>query len=154
AEGHKLAEANDFAGACVKFGEAIALAPDVVGTMLNLGLCNERLKKYATALSWYRRTRAFSRKHGLSKTEATAALHVNSTQGLVATAELSFRGTPPRGAKVTVDDYPLLAADYAHVELDSGHHAIDVTAPHYKPFHVELDIADAESQTVELDLEP
>src|SRR5262245_38878261 len=57
-EGRKLLNAEDPAGACEKFNEAIKLDPDAPGTMLNLGLCNEKLQKYRTALYWFRKAQA------------------------------------------------------------------------------------------------
>ncbi|HEX5064091.1 MAG TPA: hypothetical protein VFV99_32165, partial [Kofleriaceae bacterium] len=57
-----LAEAGDdktkIATACEKFDEAIKLDPEAPGTMLNLGLCNEKLDKYKTALYWFRKAQA------------------------------------------------------------------------------------------------
>src|SRR5262245_45935939 len=63
-EGRALDEAGDYTAACAKFSEAIAAAPNSVNTMLGLGSCNEHLRKYATALMWFRRARVFSRDHG------------------------------------------------------------------------------------------
>ncbi len=154
AEGRKLSDAHAYEDACAKLGEAIALAPDEVETMLDLGVCNEHLKKYATALSWYRRTRAFARSHGLAKIEATSNAHVNSVAARVAVAKIVFRGSRPKGVRVTVDGYPLVAADYERVELDQGSHAIDATAPRYEKFHADLDVEDSQIQTVEIALEP
>src|SRR5262249_42875634 len=68
------------------------------------------------------------------------------------TAKLVFRGSQPRGVKVTVDDDPVPASDYKRIELDPGKHAIDVTAPHHKPFHVDLDVDDSGSRTVKVAL--
>lgn len=153
-EGHKLLEERDYESACAKLDEAIGLAPQVVTTMLDLGTCNEHLEKYATALSWYRRARAFARNHQLAKVESTAASKVNDMAKLVTVAAISFKRTAPEGVNVTVDGYPVPEAGYDHVELDRGRHAIDATAPGYESFHSEVKVSDTEEPTVVIDLRP
>src|SRR5262249_6381837 len=138
AEGRRLSEAEDYDGACEKFNEAIALAPNEVNTMFNLGVCNQHLKKYATALSWFRRARVFSREHNLPAMEEKALARTDEITPLVPTAKIVFRGSPPSGVKVAVDGYPVPPGDYTHIEIDPGHHQIDVTAPRVKRFHAEV----------------
>src|SRR5882724_8619438 len=72
AEGRKLIDAHDDVGACEKFNEAIKLDPDAAGTMLNLGLCNEHLKKFASALYWFRKAQARAHETQLPEYETAA----------------------------------------------------------------------------------
>ena len=60
-EGRKLLDTADPKQACAKFNEAIKLDPDAPGVMLNLGLCNEKLGKYRTALYWFRKAQVARR---------------------------------------------------------------------------------------------
>ena len=54
-EGRALLEAGKYEEACAKFTASITDDPDAPGTLLNLGLCNEKLGRTATALAWYRK---------------------------------------------------------------------------------------------------
>ena len=93
-QGRKLlnAEPSDPAGACAKFNEAIKLDPDAPGTMLNLGLCNEKLHKYQTALYWFRKAqaRAAETKPPLPDYENAAKEHTFDLAGKVATIKIAF----------------------------------------------------------------
>src|SRR5687768_14215385 len=73
------------AAACEKFDEAIKLDPEAPGTMLNLGLCNEKLEKYKTALYWFRKAQARASETGLPEYEEAAKEHTGDLAKKVAT---------------------------------------------------------------------
>src|SRR6478736_4072635 len=74
-EGRKLLGENDATGACEKFNQAIQLDPTAAGTMLNLGLCNQNLGKFKTALYWFRKAQARATETNLPDHEKAARLH-------------------------------------------------------------------------------
>ena len=54
-EGRGLIAKNEAKQACEVFTKAYNIDPKAPGVLLNLGLCNEMLKKYGTSLRWFRR---------------------------------------------------------------------------------------------------
>src|SRR5262245_44944110 len=72
AEGRELLAKNDPKAACEKFEAAIKIDPTATGTMLNLGLCYENLKKYATSIFWFRKAQASAAENKLAEYEEAA----------------------------------------------------------------------------------
>ncbi len=147
AEGRKLVEAHDDAGACAKFGEAIKLDPDAAGTMLNLGLCNENLKKYRSALYWFRKAQARAHETNLPEYERAAGEHTTALASLVATVKIATTGNAP-DAKIKIDGDEIKPDEYLHVELDPGHHTLDAGASGKLNVHQEFNVAGKGGQTL------
>jgi tetratricopeptide (TPR) repeat protein len=148
AEGRKLIDAHDDAGACAKFGEAIKLDPDAAGTMLNLGLCNQNLKRYKTALEWFRKAQLRAHETNLPEYEKAAGERTKQLASLVATVKIAFTGTVPADVKVKIDGEEVKSVDYNHAEVDPGHHALDAGATGFKTVHQEFDVEDKGGQTL------
>lgn len=142
-EGRNLLAQENAAGACEKFNEAIKLEPEAPGTMLNLGLCNEKLKKYATALYWFRKAQAKAAETGgLEDYETAAKAHtVDLKQNKVATIKITF-ATPTPDAVVKIDGATILPADYLAAEVDTGEHTLVAGAPGKKNFEHRFSIAE------------
>jgi tetratricopeptide (TPR) repeat protein len=140
------------ASACEKFGEAIKLDPEAPGTMLNLGLCHEKLEKYKTALYWFRKAQARAAETGLPDYEEAAKAHTVDLANKVATIKIVFASAPPEGTKVKIDDDEIAPADYLRAEVDPGHHTLVVGAPGYKLFSHELEIVGRGGQAIEVEL--
>ena len=102
AEGRKLIEKHDDAGACEKFDEAIKLDPDAAGTMLNLGLCNQNLKKYRRALYWYRKAQVRAHETSLPEYEQAAGQRTKDLVELVSVIKVELSATTPVDAQVTI----------------------------------------------------
>src|SRR5450432_714119 len=149
-DGRKLIEAHDDAGACAKFNEAIKLDPDAAGTMLNLGLCNQNLKKYRLALFWFRKAQARAHETNLPEYEAAAGTRTKDLVALVATIQID---ASPADTRVKLDGEEISAADYLHVEIDEGHHVLDASSPGHKASHQEFDVQGKGGQTVSVHLE-
>lgn len=134
-EGRARLEANDAAGACARFREAIALEPTAPGVMLNLGLCHELLDKYATALFWFRRAQiaAAEAKPPLVQYEDVAKAHTADLAGRVATVRIDA----PAGATVFIDDRQVQSVDYARVEVDKDS-VVEARLPGKVPFRQQL----------------
>jgi tetratricopeptide (TPR) repeat protein len=65
-EGRLLLDEGKPGEACAKFEASIKLSPDAPGTLLNLGLCNMRLAKTATALYWFRKAQFRAAETGMT----------------------------------------------------------------------------------------
>ncbi|HEY5949318.1 MAG TPA: hypothetical protein VIV40_27680 [Kofleriaceae bacterium] len=141
------------ATACEKFDEAIKLDPEAPGTMLNLGLCNEKLDKYKTALYWFRKAQARASETKLPDYEAAAKEHTVALALKVATIKIAFTsGNAPDGTKVRIDNDEIAPADYLHAEVDPGHHTLVAGAPGRKIFTQEFDVEGRGGQTLNIEL--
>ncbi|HEY5928437.1 MAG TPA: hypothetical protein VIV11_42415 [Kofleriaceae bacterium] len=139
--------------ACEKFDEAIKLDPEAPGTMLNLGLCNEKLDKYKTALYWFRKAQARASETDLPEYETAAKTHTVDLANKVATIKIAFAGgTAPDGTRVKIDSDEVAPADYLHAEVDPGPHTITVGAPGRKIFTQEFTIEGRGGQTINVEL--
>lgn len=152
AEGRKLIEKHDDAGACAKFDEAIKLDPDAAGTMLNLGLCNQNLKKYRLALYWFRKAQVRAHETNLPEYEQAAGQRTRDLANLVSIVKVELSATTPPDARVMIDGDEIEPADYLHVEIDNGHHTLEARAPGHLPMRREFDVAGKGGNTLAVDL--
>lgn len=154
----ELTEAGDdktkIASACEKFGEAIKLDPEAPGTMLNLGLCNEKLEKFKTALYWFRKAQARAAETGLPDYEQAAKEHTVDLAKKVATIRIAFPTPPPDNTRVKIDGDEIAPGDYLRVEVDPGHHTLVAGAPGHKIFTQEFEIVGRGGQTITIELVP
>lgn len=154
AEGRALLEAGNGRDACPKFEASFKLDPGA-GTMLNLGLCNEAQGKLATAIKWFRRAQARAAESQLVETEAAAKDKTGVIAPRVPTLRLAVSVPPGSTAIVMLDGQKLDDVEWGRVELDAGHHTLDLTAPPHKPVHQEIDAADGvPTQTIKLVIAP
>lgn len=153
-EGRNLLAAGDqnAQAACDKFDQAIKLEPEAPGTMLNLGLCNEKLNKYKTALHWFRKAQARAAETNLPDYETAAKEHTRDLAGKVATIKIEFSAPAPAGTKVKIDNQEIDAANYLSTEVDPGAHTLVAGAPGYKIFTREFSIVGRGGDTITIDL--
>lgn len=155
-EGRALLSAGDqkAAAACAKFDAAIKLDPEAPGTMLNLGLCNEKLEKYATALYWFRKAQARAAETNLPDYETAAKQHTVDLASKVATIKIAFNPPAPQGTRVKVDGREIPSADYLNAEVDPGAHTLVAGAPGHKIFTQEFTVEGRGGQTLIVALVP
>lgn len=153
-EGRNLLAAGDqnAAAACEKFSEAIKLDPEAPGTMLNLGLCNEKLMKYKTALYWFRKAQARAAETSLPDYENAAKEHtVLLKRDKVATIKIAFTTPAPDGTKVKIDDDDVAPADFLAAEVDPGEHTLVAGAPGKKNVVQKFNVEDRGGQTLTIE---
>jgi hypothetical protein len=126
--------------ACAKFDEAIKRDPDAPGVLLNLGLCNEKIGNYKTALYWFRKAQVRATESNLPDYVDAAVAHTATLTKEVSRVNIQFTEPPPEDAKVKIDGEVIAAEDYPHAEVDPGHHALDAGAPGKKIVHIEFDV--------------
>jgi hypothetical protein len=134
--------------ACGTFNEAIKLDPEAPGTMLNLGLCNEKLGKYKTALYWFRKAQARAAETSLPDYEKAAKDHTVDLAGKVATIKIEFTSQPPADAKVKIDGQEVKPDEYLHAEVDPGPHTLVAGATGMKIFTHEFTVEGRGGQTI------
>jgi hypothetical protein len=148
-DGRRLMTNHDPEGACAKFAESIRIEPLAAGTMLNLGLCHQQLGHVKTALYWFRKAqiRASETDPPLPAYEKEARERTAYLVNVVATIRIELAAGAPPDAQVSVDDEIVRPEDYAHLEIDPGHHVVIATAGKLA-FRKELDVTGKGGQTV------
>lgn len=137
--------------ACAKFDEAIKLDPEAPGTMLNLGLCNEKLEKFKTALYWFRKAQARASETNLPDYEKAAKDHTVDLASKVATIKIAFNTSPPSDVKVKIDGEEVAPADYLHAEVDPGSHTLTAGGTGVKIVTQEFTVAGRGGETITID---
>jgi hypothetical protein len=156
-DGRKLLAQHRPAEACARFARALELEPGNVGVLLNLGLCNEELDKLATALTWFRRAQIRASERSLAESLRAAGDKIAALSRTVPTLGISL--SPPRkgatgngalGAtarievrvEVRIDGAVVAASDLPRIELDAGHHVVEITAAGTTGTRTEVDVVD------------
>jgi hypothetical protein len=147
-EGEKKYKAGDYAAALAEFQQA----NDIKSTPhaeRYLGLCEDNLGHYQTAVDWYDKFLAHVpdklaaegdevRKRDAEIKAMPGKVHIDST---------------PAGAAVTIDDKPQSGPTPLDVELAPGAHVLKATSAGYLPGSKPVDVAFASTQTVSVELQ-
>lgn len=128
ADGRRLMGLGKPGEACVKFAAALEGDPGAVGTMLNLGLCNEQSGKLATALGWYRRAKKQAVNDRSQESEQAATLRISALEPRVPRIAVELTGAKP-GVVVEIDGNAVPATDLGRVDVDPGSHVVEVRGP-------------------------
>jgi tetratricopeptide (TPR) repeat protein len=137
-EGRRLMGAGRPAEACEKFNAAHEDDPDAIGTLLNLGLCNEQIGKLATAALWLRKAQKKAIESKVPEADEQARQRLDGiTKKIPKVKIVLVPGVPD--AIVKVDGKQITVLE--DVEVDAGRHTIDVEAPGMKPAQKTFEIA-------------
>ncbi len=150
AQGRELLDAGKPAEACARFEESIKLDPDAAGTLLNLGLCSQRLGRTATALAWFRKAQFRSAETSMTDYEDVAK---NSTFMLavrVPTLRILVSAKAPTGFTVFLDNKQVADIELGKVEVDPGPHAVELRSPAATPVRVDITLNDGDKRDVTL----
>jgi hypothetical protein len=150
-EGRKLEAAGKYQEACDKFAAAIQLDPEAPGTLLNLGLCNEKLGHLAAALAYYKQAEEHAKTYGQKEYQEKAAEQTRALEARVPVVKLEFAAELPAGAEVRVDDKALRSEEYARFTVDPGKHKVVISAPKVKTFTSDVDVAEGSEKTVKVE---
>jgi hypothetical protein len=146
AEGRELlTEKNDPKAACEKFEAAIRLDPSATGTMLNLGLCYEKLDRIATSIAWFRKAANAAAEAHLDEYEAAAKEHMDTLKPRVPFIRIEVS---PADAEVRIDGERVSPTDYGKKEIDPKiDHEITARAPGKKKVVEKISIGEGETRT-------
>ncbi len=150
--GRALAESGQQAEACKKFEESNRLDDQNVGTLLNLGLCNEKQQKWQTALRWYRASLERAQRSKEQIQIDAASGKITELTDLVPIINIQFTGVPPEGTAVLVDGVAIDRVKWPQIEVDNGSHTVEVQAPGKQAFRetVEMNTKSKHTTTVVL----
>lgn len=148
-EGRALLDESKPGEACAKFEESIKLDPDAPGTLLNLGLCNERLGKTATAIGWFRKAQfRASEKPGMTDYEDAAKSKTSALISQVPAITVELAHPAPPGATFLLDGNTVQEVDFGHLEVDPSGHTLEMRIGGKEPVRVEFRVGPGEQKTV------
>jgi hypothetical protein len=141
-KGRRQLDAKDYKAACDTFAAAFKLDPRAPGTMLNLGLCSERLHHYTAALKWYRRAASRATELHMDPEYVKAAdAHTIELAAKVATVRVDIKTEPaPRDMVVKIDGEQYDALELNEVALDPGAHVLVAKASGMKLVRKDFDV--------------
>ena len=159
-DGRALMEAGNYKAACPKLEESYAQDP-ATGTLLALGICQERAGLNASAWATFSDTAARAKRDGRADREKAAREHMAALEPKLAhlTIQVDPSLTSVTGFSVKRDGRDVGAGAWgASLPVDPGEHVVEATAPGRKPFSTKITVpAQAVAQTVQipaLELEP
>lgn len=151
-EGRKLMDAGKFEQACPKLEASNKLEP-AVGTLLNLGECNEKRGKLASAWSNYRAAASLAS----SRSDARADFAKKRADGLsnkLSTLTIEVPSPEP-GLKVTRDGLEVSEGAWGTaIPIDAGAHTIEAKAPGKRTNTVKVNVAEGSPSQNVVKLEP
>lgn len=138
-EAQQLKAAGNVADACKKYEEALQYNRNAVGTLLNVGLCNEQAGKYATAVTYYTQARDLAREHSFHEHLSAAEDRLTLTLPLVAHLAIAF-SEQAAGMKLVIDEQIVPLDKSGDIPVDPGRHHVVVTAPDRVPYETYVDV--------------
>jgi hypothetical protein len=142
-EGLAALKRNDYAVACDAFAASNKADPSP-GTQLNLALCFEKQKKWASSWTWYRSAVGLSQQRGQRERAQAAEEGATKMKLLLHYVVISVHEPLTElvvkrdGAEVTTT----LAGKDVPLPVDPGEHTIEVNARGKKPWSTVLKVAD------------
>ncbi len=145
--GRSAMAAGDYDEACEKFEASMELdaAP---GTLLNLGNCEEKRGRVASA--WERYVAAQRELPETDRRREFAAKKAKQLAGSVPRLTISLAADAPSDTKVRRTDIDLTGSIGVALPVDPGSYTIEVTAKGYEPRSFEIDIALGEERALEV----
>jgi tetratricopeptide (TPR) repeat protein len=134
-EGRSLLDMGKFVEACTKFDASIKLNPNAVGALLNVGQCQARLGKLASAMATYVSARDHAREGHDEPQLAEADDNIKRLGPFVPHVSVVLAGGVA-GVIVTVDDRSVTVTELDDLQLDPGPHQIIIRQADHRP-HVE-----------------
>lgn len=152
AEGRELlVSKNDAKAACEKFEAAIRLDSTAPGVMLNLGLCYEKLERYATSLYWFRKAQAAAAEAKADEFEQAAKDHTTVLVEKVAIGRIDTTGLPP-DAEITIEGRRVAPAEFGRVELDHGANRVEARARGKQPYSGVHEVRARDAGVIQIEL--
>ena len=128
AEGRELLERGTYAEACEAFARSQRLDP-ALGTLLNLGLCHERLGQLATSHAKFRAAADLAAREDDETRKRVAQERAKALEPRLIKLKIELEGTPPPGLEVAVDDRDVTRELGEAHPVDPGRYELEVAAP-------------------------
>jgi len=148
AEGKALLDVN-LVEACAKFDESYRYNPAALGTLLNIGLCDEKLGKFASAFAHFAAARDLAVEQKLPEHQKAAEEHLKTLEGKIPHLTLELSEQLP-GMKIVIDNKVMALDALTEIPVDPGERVIEVSAPDRLPQQTKVVIRASEHKSVTL----
>jgi hypothetical protein len=136
-DGRALMDQKKYAEACAKFEGSQKIGAKA-STALNLGVCYDKLEKFATAWSTFGTAAALAKREGHSEREKFAREQVTAMEAKLSHLTINV-GTTVEGLEVMLNDKPFIVAMFGTaMPIDPGTHRLSATAPGKKRWSKEI----------------
>lgn len=143
--GREAMDAQDYKQACAKFQESQRLDP-AAGTLLNLGNCEERLGRVASA--WERYRGAIKELEPGDRRYQFAQQKIEELKQTVPHLTVSLDKSAPENTQVWRNDTPLSGSLGIALPMNPGEYEIVVEAPGFKAQVIKVKLALGDQQTL------
>ena len=152
-EGLEAMKKNDFNTACEAFAGSNRADPSP-GTQINLAICFEKQKRWASAWAWYRSAASLAEQRGQAERVALANKEAERVKPQIHYVIISVKPPPPEGLVVKKDGEEVtttLGGKELPLPFDPGDHTIEATAKGKRPFERKIKTPDtATTERVEI----
>jgi len=152
-QGLALETAGDWAGALDLFQQVaqVKLTPQV---RFHVGLCEEHLGRLSAALGDYELAAHEADEAKVAEVSAQVAARREDLRARIPQLTIA-RGRGGEYAIVSLDGVALGSSSIGlKLPVDPGPHSIEAHAPGFRPFRSSIDVAERDSKTIEITLEP
>jgi hypothetical protein len=143
----KLETQGDHAGACKLFSESLALNPNAIGTILNVGLCAEHEGRIATAIRYFSDARDRAREQNLAPQLAAAEDHLTELTPRAPHLAIAFAESPPDG-KLVIANRIVSVVSASDILVDPGPVSVVLSAPGRVPYSTTIAIKEGEHKAL------
>jgi hypothetical protein len=141
-------DAKDFDTACQRFAESNRLDP-AVGTVLNLGVCEAKRGRVATAWELFRA--AYEKLEPSDPRHDYAKSHADELEPRLPKLTLKLASGAPLNTTVQEGDASYSGAAFGvPLPIDPGKHVLVVAAPGHDPRTVEIELKEAAEEVLEI----
>jgi hypothetical protein len=144
----KLRDAGKTTEACALFDESLHLNPNAIGTILNVARCAEESGKVATAIRYFSDARDRAREQSLTPQLTAAEDHLAKLIPRESHLAITFAETYPAEAKLVVGGRVVDFSAASDIVVDPGQTQVVVSAPGRVPFSTNVEVAEAQHQSV------
>ena len=137
---------KDLAGACAKLEESLQLNPQAIGTLLNVALCDEKLGRYASAVTKFTEARDRAKEQGMEVHRKAAEEHIQALADKVPHVTLTFSVPPLPQTTIVIDDKLIPFDAIANHPVDPGAHDVVVSAPGHLAYKARFELTGGESK--------
>jgi hypothetical protein len=147
-QARELMTKGDRVEACKLFDLSLRKDPRAVGTMLNVGLCNEEGGAIATAMRFYAEARDRAGDQGLAEHREAAERKLALLAPRVPHLEIVLPAGAPATTRVLVDDLVLARTQLADLIVDPGTRTLVVAAPDKLPYETKITVVESQHARV------
>jgi hypothetical protein len=149
--GKKAWDAGNYAEACAKYEGAHKLEPSLLGVLLNLAICNEKIGKTATAYTQFKELLFAAKKTNDAERENAGKQRSEALEPKLSYLKI-VADTSTKGLVIHRDGEEIpLAMVGSDLPTDPGKHTIEATAPGYSVWQTSVVISgDKDKKTLQI----